>query len=352
MPDFETPGNLRQSKGFFHFGPDAVCYGRVGGEARPFVNGDLFDAAAKATYGERRVSVPFNPREVVDDLRYERYSDGGERWLEKPGIRNIYYRLRPFLTDSFRRRLQKAYLKGWDNLTFPAWPVDRTADLVLERLLTLAIKASGKSRIPFIWFWPRGHKSCAIVTHDIETMAGRDFTPRLLDNDAQFGIKSSVQIAPEDRYEVPGQFLDEIRQRGCEINVHGLNHDGNLFQDRATFLERARKINEYAELFGARGFRSPVMYRNVDWLAELKFSYDMSIPTVARLEPQPGGCCTVLPYSLPHGMTELPLTTAQDYALFHMLNDYSITLWKQQMDAILQGHGLISFIVHPDYVLA
>ena len=352
LPDLDIPRNLPQSKGFFRFGPDAVCYGRVAGDARPSLTSNLFDAAGRATYGEQGVSLPFDPKEIIDGLRYEHYSDAGGRWLEKPGARSIYYWLRPLLPDSLRRRLQKAYLKGWDSFPFPAWPVDRTADIVFEQILVLALKASGKPRLPFVWFWPRGHKACAIVTHDIETLAGRNFTTRLLDIDHEFGIKSSVQIVPEERYEVPAEFLDEIRQRGCEINVHGLNHDGNLFQDRATFVGRARKINEYAALFGAKGFRSPVMYRNIDWLQELKFSYDMSIPSVAHLEPQPGGCCTVLPYSLPGGMTELPLTTVQDYTLFHILNDYSTTLWQRQMDAILKGHGLMSFIVHPDYVLS
>jgi hypothetical protein len=47
---------------------------------------------------------------------------------------------------------------------------------------------------------------------------------------------------------------------------------------------------------------------------------------------------------------ELPVTTTQDYSLFHIINDYSIDLWKQQIDLIMQKHGLISFIVHPDYV--
>jgi hypothetical protein len=59
-----------------------------------------------------------------------------------------------------------------------------------------------------------------------------------------------------------------------------------------------------------------------------------------------------MPYFLPGGMLELPLTTVQDYSLFHVLKDYSISLWKQQMDAIVSGHGLISFIVHPDYVFS
>jgi hypothetical protein len=352
IPDFEVPGNLKNSKGFFRFGSDAICYGAALGEVRPDVSGKLFDASAAVSCAPGRLSVPFDPKEVVDDLRFERYFNTGSRLLEKPGVRNMYYRVRPLLPDSVRRYLQKVYLKEWGQLTFPEWPVDRTVDIILERLLALALKASGQSRIPFIWFWPEGQKAAAIVTHDIETLAGRNFTPELLDLDGAFGIRSSVQIVPEERYQVTPGFLDEIRQRGCEVNVHGLNHDGNLFQSRATFVERAEKINRYAELFGAKGFRSPVMYRNPDWFQELNFSYDMSFPNNARYEPQPGGCCTVLPYSLPGGMTELPLTTVQDYALFHLLNDYSTELWQRQMHAIMDGYGLMSFIVHPDYVLS
>jgi hypothetical protein len=48
---------------------------------------------------------------------------------------------------------------------------------------------------------------------------------------------------------------------------------------------------------------------------------------------------------------ELPLTTTQDYSLFHILGDYSIALWKQQIDLIIQRNGLISFIAHPDYLI-
>ena len=49
---------------------------------------------------------------------------------------------------------------------------------------------------------------------------------------------------------------------------------------------------------------------------------------------------------------EIPVTTTQDYTLFHILNDYSIDMWKQQIAAITQHHGLASFIVHPDYIIA
>src|SRR5207244_1758370 len=85
---------------------------------------------------------------------------------------------------------------------------------------------------------------------------------------------------------------------------------------------------------------------------DLNISYDMSVPNVARLEVQRGGCCTVMPYFLPGGVTELPLTTAEDYTLFHILNDYSIGLWKQQMQIIREAHGLMTFLVHPDYIVS
>jgi hypothetical protein len=50
-------------------------------------------------------------------------------------------------------------------------------------------------------------------------------------------------------------------------------------------------------------------------------------------------------------VVELPLTTVQDYSLLHILQDYSIQLWTTQIKLILEKHGLISFIVHPDYLL-
>jgi len=171
-----------------------------------------------------------------------------------------------------------------------------------------------------------------------------------MDVDDEFGIKTSFQLVPEKRYTVSRTLREVIRGRHCEVNVHGLNHDGNLFRDRETFLKQARWINQYVREFGSEGFRAACMYRNLEWLNELDISYDMSVPNVAHLEPQRGGCCTVFPYFAGR-VLELPLTTAQDYSLFHILGDYSIELWKKQIDIILKRHGLISFIAHPDYLV-
>ena len=98
------------------------------------------------------------------------------------------------------------------------------------------------------------------------------------------------------------------------------------------------------------GFRSGSMYREQRWFDAFEFSYDMSVPNVAHLEPQRGGCCTVMPYFI-GDILELPLTTTQDYSLFHILGDYSLDLWKAQIDSIVSDNGLISVITHPDYLI-
>jgi hypothetical protein len=113
----------------------------------------------------------------------------------------------------------------------------------------------------------------------------------------------------------------------------------------------ANLINQHAKAYDARGFRGAVLYRNPDWLAALDFSFDMSIPNVAHLDPQRGGCCTIMPYFIGN-ILELPVTTTQDYMLFHLLDERSIDLWKTQIDLITERNGLVSFIVHPDYALA
>jgi len=83
-------------------------------------------------------------------------------------------------------------------------------------------------------------------------------------------------------------------------------------------MKRVARINAYGKEFGATGFRAGVLYRNQRWFDALDFEYDSSVPNVAHLDPQRGGCCTVMPYFVGK-MLELPVTMTQDYTLFHIL---------------------------------
>jgi hypothetical protein len=47
---------------------------------------------------------------------------------------------------------------------------------------------------------------------------------------------------------------------------------------------------------------------------------------------------------------EIPVTMTQDYSLFNVIGTYREDLWLEQIKLIMQQYGLISFIVHPDYL--
>jgi len=347
-------GRPSQESGYFRFGPHAIGYGQcsVGFRAARATD-DLYDVLQDVAAAGSILRLPFHPSDVVANLRHERYAPGPHRkrhaFAMWSALRTAYYFTRPFLPNGARRTLQRVYFKDFREIPFPRWPVDSTVEHIFETQLALSLKVQRAETMPFVWFWPDGAQSCAMMTHDVETSSGRDFCERLMDVDDSFGIKSAFQIVPEGRYAVPHDFLNRIRSRGFEVGVHDLNHDGRLFSHHQLFKRRAERINQYGKEYGATGFRAAVLYRNLDWLDKLDFAYDMSAPNVGHLEAQRGGCCTVMPFFVGDTL-ELPTTTTQDYSLFHILKQYSIEVWKHQLAAISDKHGLASFIVHPDYV--
>lgn len=351
---FDLTGVLSSEAGYFRFGQDTICYGRsASGFRATQADGFLYDALKDVNMNGSNAVLPFDPTEIIDNLRLERYANhynpaALNGW--KRSLRNAYYFLRPLMHVNIRRYLQRAHLNGWRRLLFPHWPVDTTVENLCEHLLMLSMKAKGIDRVPFIWFWPDGAQSCVGMTHDVETERGKTFCSELMDIDESFGIKASIQLVPQGRYEVCSAFIQSIRGRGFEVNIQDLNHDGHLFRSREEFLARAQKINAYGREYGAHGFRAAVLYRNLDWYDALEFSFDMSVPNVAHVDPQRGGCCTVMPYFV-GDILEIPVTTTQDYALLHLLDEYSLDLWKAQSRLIMDKHGLVSFIVHPDYII-
>jgi hypothetical protein len=350
LPAFTTAAPA-SAQGYFHLGPETTAYGTLATQT-PATTTDqpLPDATNNIEIKNNTVHLPFNPEEVLTNLRHETYMGPDARSATTSLSAKIYYAIRPLLPVNARKHLQKLRLRNWDKRPFPRWPVDFSADNLHNQLLQLSLRATGAERLPFIWFWPDGKSACAMMSHDVETKTGRDFCTTLMDLDDSRSIKGSFTVIPEERYEVPDAYIDSIHDRGHEVAVHDLNHDGHLYDNRPQFLERVAKINDYGRKFSAQGFRAAVLYRNQDWFDQFQFAYDMSVPNVAHLDPQRGGCCTVMPYFI-GDLLEIPVTDIQDYSLFNILNDYSIGIWKRQTALILSRHGLMSFIIHPDYII-
>jgi hypothetical protein len=353
LAPFVVDGEQSDEEGYFRFG-GAICYGRrSGGAPAAYADCELTDVSAHASQTDRCVHLPFSLADVVGNLRHERYRPGPHgvfhRVTASRAIRNVYYSLRPLLPVGVRRHLQRLRLSGWDRIVFPRWPIDTSVEMLMQRALALQMKALGIDRLPFVWFWPDGARSCAMMTHDVEGPSGRGFCEQLMDLDDRFAVKSAFQLVPDAQGEAVHALAERLRRRGFEVNLHDLTHDGYLFHDRQEFARRAEQINRYARQLHCNGFRSGSMYREQQWYNAFEFSYDMSVPNAAHLEPQRGGCCTVLPYFV-GDILELPLTTTQDYSLFHILGQYTTDVWEQQVQLLLASNGLISFITHPDYL--
>ena len=351
-----TADRLPPGEGYFRFG-DAICYGRQAfGAPSPSPDGTLVDVSRGVSLAEGTVLLPFDLSEALDNLRHERYPEA-QRAIEHVSSFSLshatYYFFRPVLPVGVRKHFQRLHWRGWRSIPFPRWPVDITVETLMKQAVALVLEQSGAREFPFIWFWPDGAPGCVMLTHDVEGPAGAKFCGQLMDIDEQFGIRSSFQVVPDAPWsskDSTKQLVEQLKRRGFEVNVHDLTHDGHLFRCRERFLRHAAQINARGRAFGSRGFRSGAMYRRQGWISALDISYDMSVPNVAHLEPQGGGCCTVMPYFMGH-VLELPLTAAQDYTVFQVLGDYSTRLWQEQIDRILEQNGLVSFIAHPDYLI-
>jgi len=343
---FQLRDKLSSEEGFFSFGA-ATCYGKSANAVSRLSRHRLLDASDATAFEGDSVLLGFNPTQAAENLRRERYLSerGGGRWL-----RSLYYAVRPILAFPVRKAVQRRVLSRRLKEKFPSWPVDCSVEQILESLMSLLLRGREREEIPFIWFWPEGHSVALMITHDVEDELGAANCDMLMDLDDSVGLKSAFQLVPEVRYEGFEKLVADVRARGFEANLHDLDHDGRLYDNLKRFRKRAKRINEYAAKFRLNGFRAGAMHRNQDWFHLLDFQYDMSVPNVSHLEPQRGGCCTVMPYFVGN-LLELPLTTVQDYALFYILEEQSIDLWKRQIDIIASHHGLISFIVHPDYIV-
>jgi hypothetical protein len=282
----------------------------------------------------------------IEYYLHERYVTRSRR---KEKLLAAYYALRPFLPRSFQLALRRRYARKQALTPFPRWPIEPILVERTEAELGMRVAASGAGAIPLINYWPGDARAAVVLTHDVEGTAGVENIARVRALERRYGVVSCWNFVPE-RYPFDKRILKELTDEGCEIGVHGLYHDGKLFSSRAIFEERLPKINAYLRAWNAVGFRSPATHRNPDWMHELEAEYDSSFPDTDPFEPQPGGCCSIFPFFLGN-IVELPITLVQDHTMIEILGRKDIRLWVEKADWIIEHHGLVNIIIHPDYMV-
>lgn len=264
------------------------------------------------------------------------------------GIKQLYYQIvRPFLPSFFRPLLRKfIFLRKKNNIL--NWPIeDRFVRFQFE-VIKKILEKENLHAVKYIHFWPYGKRFAFVLTHDVEGVSGYDYIWDVVALEEKYGFRSSFNFVPE-AYQVNLQFVEELQERGFEVGVHGLKHDGKLFSSRRIFNERCRKINAYAKKWRSVGFRSPMTHRNPEWMQSLDIEYDLSFFDTDPYEPMPGGTMSIWPFCLGQ-FIELPYTLAQDHTLMVTLGEKTPKLWLEKVDFIKRYCGMALVNTHPDYL--
>jgi hypothetical protein len=273
---------------------------------------------------------------------YERYLQG--QAFKPPGL---FYKVKPLIPRGVQMAMRRALVRR-AKLEFPAWPIEERLLKDWSGRVQRSLEASGDDRLPFVNHWPDGKRFAVVLTHDVEGVEGVERIPEVIEVERRHGFVSSWNFVAE-WYPFDRSIFEVIRARGGEVGLHGIRHDGSLFRDRATFEEQLPAIRRYLEDWGALGFRSPSTIRNAEWMHELPCLYDSSFPQNDPYQPQPGGCCSPFPFFF-GDVVELPITLDQDHTLFEFLREDSIEIWIKKTEWLVESHGLVNLIVHPDYM--
>ncbi len=273
---------------------------------------------------------------------------GADHW-RLSRTKRAYYTLRPLVPPALKPLLQRLAARGGAKRTLLGWPIEERYVRFQFETLSHLLRRRGLSSIDYLHFWPGGRRFALVLTHDVESARGQGFARELMALEERRGFRSSFNFVPEG-YRVDGKLLASLRERGFEVGVHGLRHDGKLFSSYGTFQARARQINHYLRAWQAVGFRAPLTNRNPAWMQALAVEYDASFFDTDPFEPIPGGTMSIWPFTIGR-FVELPYTLPQDHTLMRTLHETTPRLWIEKAAFVRQHCGMALVNTHPDYLM-
>lgn len=288
-----------------------------------------------------------DPLLVINSILSEAQFGQGHWQLSR--VKKLYYQfVRPYIPPFLRSLIRTLLFSRRKSGSLLRWPIEDRFVLFQFEVIKNILDQAELLEVPYIHFWPDRKRFAFVLTHDVEGMAGYQFCREVVALEEKYGFRSSFNFVPE-AYQVDPHFIKELRERGFEIGVHGLKHDGKLFSSQEVFDERCRKINDYASKWQALGFRSPMTHRNPEWMQSLDIEYDLSFFDTDPYEPMPGGTMSIWPFCLGR-FVELPYTLVQDHTLMVTLGEQTPRLWLEKASFIKKYFGMALVNAHPDYL--
>lgn len=253
-------------------------------------------------------------------------------------LSNIYYHFKPLIPRGvqiyLRRKVARYKLKDSGEI----WPIHPEADLV-----------------PDNWCgWPQGKRFALVLSHDVDTENGKKNCLNLMELEKRLGFRSCFNFVPKG-YDCERSLRQTLLDHGFGVGLHGLTHEGRMFQNREKFARAIPEINKFLEEWQVRTFSSPSMLGNLDWISQLNIEADCSTFDTDPFEPQANDLETIFPLIIINSnrtksYVELPYTLPQDHCLFIILQQKDISLWKKKLDWIVEKGGMALLNTHPDYM--
>lgn len=291
------------------------------------------------------LELPSAPAKLEELIPYVLSEDayGNQVW-ELSRVKKLYYMLKPFIPRYVIRLMRRLYHTGGST----PWYIDERYARFMWNVLQYVVDHSDASSQQFKSIWPQNKQFAFALTHDIEEASGMALVREMADIDEKYGFRSAFFFVPE-RYKLDFDVIAELKERGFEVGIHGLKHDGRLFSSKRVFNDRVKQINHYIEELGAVGFSAPFTHRNALWMQDLNVKYDRSFFDIDLYEPMPGGVLTIWPYQLGK-FIELPYTLLQDFTLTQIMKETTPDIWLQKLEFIQQYQGMALLNAHPDYL--
>lgn len=253
-------------------------------------------------------------------------------------INYYYYYFKPVVPRRLQIYLRRKIALAKKRLQVDIWPIHPEA----------ADKPQGWTG------WPGGKKFALVLSHDVDSIKGYNKCLQLMNLELETGFKSTFNFVPKG-YECSPEIRRILTVNGFQIGLHGLTHDGRIFQNKKKFNQAVPKINAFLHDWRIKGFSSPSMLGNLDWISQLDIDYDCSTFDTDPFEPQANDVETIFPFivinsSRTRSFVELPYTLPQDHCLFIILKEKDIGLWQKKLDWIVSHGGMALLNTHPDYM--
>lgn len=158
-------------------------------------------------------------------------------------------------------------------------------------------------------------KAVVCLTYDIDRKVCYNYLDKLIDILCKYNLTATLNILTAGEYKIKWAKIENIKNLGFEIGLHGATHDIALGYRNIGYIRLELK-NALANIpFKVYGYRAPALCMTptlLQVITELGFLYDSSLPMTNMYYKSVESC---FPYPLNNKVWEFPVTI-QDNTFF------------------------------------